>query len=374
MTSESRRAGSSQEEPALPLRSDGARDRIRTCGLLLRRQTLYPLGYAGISGREAEHALYHTLVHPCETLTTEERMPLGRTLLIANPAAKHGKTERLIPVIEQLLQNTPHDTVITEHMGHAADLARDARGYDVVVAAGGDGTAHEVLNGLMTHPVGTRPALGLLPTGSGNDTRRTLGVSIDLSQASLELVTGERRRFDVGVCNGMYFNNSFAAGLDAKVTAKAVEYKVTTERSGLWLYLSALLHVLFNDLASFNLRIRFDGAEAAEDHDTLIVAVTIGPTYGGGFFITPDAVPDDGLFDVCMIDPLGLPEALARLPFVVAGKHTRMKPVHMSRHTSLIIECDSPVPAQMDGEVLLERRYDIALLPGAIECIVPRRS
>ena len=88
--------------------------------------------------------------------------------------------------------------------------------------------------------------------------------------------------------------------------------------------------------------------------------------------ITPDAVPDDGLFDVCMIDPLSLPQALMRLPFVVTGRHTRMKPVHMSRHSFLVIECDAALPAQIDGEVLLERRYDLSVLPGAIECVVPR--
>lgn len=301
-------------------------------------------------------------------------MAVARTLVIANPAARHGETEKLIPVIRQLLVNLPHDMRITEGIGHATELAAQAEGYDLVVAAGGDGTVHEVLNGLMRHPDEARPALGLLPTGSGNDTRRTLGVSTDLAQAALELATGERRRFDVGLCNGTYFNNSFAAGLDAKVTAKAVEYKVTKGRDGLWLYLSALLNVLFTDLKSFPLRIRFDGAVEPEQCDTLIVAVTIGTTYGGGFFITPDAIPDDGLFDVCMIDPLRLPEALARLPFVVAGKHTRMKPVHMSRHTSLVIECDQRVPAQIDGEVLLESRYEIEILPGAIECVVPRRS
>ncbi len=297
-----------------------------------------------------------------------------RTLVIANPAARHGETAKLIPVIGQLLVNLPHDMVITERIGHATELAAGAQGYDLVVAAGGDGTVHEVLNGLMRLPQDGRPALGLLPTGSGNDTRRTLGVSSDLSQAALELATGERRRFDVGLCNGVYFNNSFAAGLDAKVTAKAVEYKVTTGRSGLWLYLSALLTVLFTDLSSFPLRIRFDDAEQPESHDTLIVAVTIGKTYGGGFFITPDAVPDDGVFDVCMIDPLGLAEALWRLPFVIAGKHTKMKPVHMSRHSTLTIECDARVPAQIDGEVLLESRYEIRLIPSAIECVVPRRN
>ena len=298
-------------------------------------------------------------------------MDVAKTLLICNPAARHGETGKLIPVIERLLHNLPHETVVTTRMGHAAEIAADTAGYDLVVAAGGDGTVHEVLNGLMSIAEDARPALGLLPTGSGNDTRRTLGVSTDLARAALELATGIRRRFDVGVCNGIYFNNSFAAGLDAKVTAKAVEYKTTTKRSGLWLYLTALLHVLFNELDSFALDVSIDDGEPVRV-DTLIVAVTIGPTYGGGFKITPDAIPDDGLFDVCTIDPLSLPEALLRLPFVIAGKHTKMKPVHMSRHTSLRIECETALPAQIDGEVLLERTYDIRILPGAIECVVPR--
>lgn len=298
-------------------------------------------------------------------------MSLGRTLVIINPEAKHGETASLIPVVEQLLGSMPHDSEITTHTGHAAELAAGAGDYDVVVAVGGDGTVHEVLNGLMSHPAETRPTLGLLPTGSGNDTRRTLGVPTELAEAVLVLGTGERKRFDVGVCNGVYFNNSFAAGLDAKVTATAVEYMVTTKRSGLWLYLTALLHVLFHDLGSFPVRISFDGQEPA-DYDTLIIAITQGRTYGGGFFITPDALPDDGVFDVCMIDPLSLPQALMRLPFVIMGKHTKMRPVHMSRHTSIVVECDRPMPAQIDGEVLFEPRYEIAMLPSAIECIVPR--
>lgn len=296
-----------------------------------------------------------------------------KTLLIVNPAARHGETSKLVPVIEQLLMNLPHDLAVTERSGHACELARQAGGYDLVVACGGDGTVHEVLNGLMTHPAETRPALGLLPTGSGNDTRRTLGIPDDLSQAALVLATGELRPFDVGVCNGAYFNNSFAAGLDAKVTAKAVEYKVTKRRDGLWLYLTALMNVLLNDLDSHRLRIGFDGGEMT-DSDVLIIAMTQGPTYGGGFFITPDADPRDGSFDVCMIDPLSLPQALARLPFVIMGKHTRMRPVHMSRHVSAVIESDRPLPAQIDGEVLLDTRYEVTMLPGAIQCLVPRRD
>jgi YegS/Rv2252/BmrU family lipid kinase len=298
---------------------------------------------------------------------------VNSVLVVVNPVARHGETGKLASVIEQLLANLPHDTVMTTKAGHATELVRAATGYDAVIAVGGDGTAHEVLNGLMAHPKESRPALGLLPTGSGNDARRTLGIPTDLAAAALSLATGERRAFDVGMCNGTYFNNSFAAGLDARVTAKAIEYKVTKKRDGLWLYLTSLMYVLFHEFDSVKLEISFDGA-APTTHDTLIVAVTNGPTYGGGFFITPDAIPDDGMFDVCMIDPLSLSEALVRLPFVVVGKHTKMKPVHMSRHSSLKIECDRPLPAQIDGEVLLERTYDISILPGAVQCIVPRTS
>ena len=298
-------------------------------------------------------------------------MAQARHLIIVNPQAKHGEGTKLTPVIEKLLANVPHDTRETQSPGHAVDLAAGAVGYDVVVAVGGDGTVHEVLNGLMRHPAETRPVLAVLPTGSGNDTCRTLGIPFDVSEAALLLATGERRSFDVGCCNGVYFNNSFAAGLDAKVTAKAVEYKVTKRRSGLWLYLTALLHVLFKDLGAFDITLGFDG-QTPTPVQTLIIAMTQGATYGGGFRITPDADPHDGLFDVCMIDPLGLGEALRRLPFVIAGKHTKMPVVHMSRHASATIAADVPLPAQLDGEVLLERRYDITMLPAAIQCIVPR--
>ncbi len=297
-------------------------------------------------------------------------MEQARHLIIVNPQAKHGEAERLGPVIEKLLANVSHDTVWTESPGHATEIAADAAGYDVVVASGGDGTVHEVLNGLMRIDAAERPALAILPTGSGNDTCRTLGVPFDLTEAAALLATGQVRRYDVGLCNGTYFNNSFAAGLDAKVTAKAVEYKVTKRRSGLWLYLTALLHVLFKDLGAFKLDVAFDG-EPSASCETLIVAITNGATYGGGFRITPDADPTDGMFDVCMIDPLSLGEALWRLPFVITGNHTKMRVVHMSRHTSAIIDSVVPLPAQIDGEVLFERRYEVSMLPGAIECVVP---
>lgn len=292
-------------------------------------------------------------------------------LLIVNPEARHGRTRALVPAIKRLLKAVPHDLQLTTRPGEAAHIARTARGFDVIVAVGGDGTVHEVLNGLMSHPPGERPALGIIPTGSGNDTCRTLGIPVDLTDAVLTLTSGRCRRLDVGICNDAYFSNSFSAGLDARVTAKAVEYKTTTRRTGLWLYFSALIHVLLHELESYHLRVMLD-AERCDEMDALLVAATIGPTYGGGFRNTPDADPDDGLLEICVIDQLTLPQALVRLPFVILGKHTRMRVVHMARQQRLKIESDVPMPAQIDGEVLVGQRFDIGVAARAVEYIVPK--
>jgi diacylglycerol kinase family enzyme len=181
---------------------------------------------------------------------------------------------------------------------------------------------------------------------------------------------GARHRFDVGVCNDLYFANSISMGFDAKVTAKAVEMKHTTRRSGLALYLSAMLDVMLHDFASHRVRISLDNGPE-QDADALLMAVCIGPTYGGGFKIVPLAVADDGLLDLLVIDSLPQHGALWRFPFVVVGRHAWMRQAHFSRHTTLRVSSGTPLPGQIDGEVMLSDTYDIRILPAAIEVIVP---
>lgn len=305
-------------------------------------------------------------------------MPPGRCLLLVNPSAKHGLTGSLMPAIRELAHGLlAFDEHLTSSPGEARTVAAEAAGFDAIVAVGGDGTVHEVLNGLMSRHAEDRPALGLIPTGSGNDFRRTLGISKDVPTAVRQLASGTRRRVDVGVIrldgerDGAYFANSVGIGLDARVTAKAVEMKLTTGWSGLPLYLRALLVILFRQFHSHRVTLTLDDGPA-EDRDMLLVAITNGPTYGGGFFITPDSVPDDGDLDVCYIDAVTLPGALWRLPFVVAGKHSRMRPVRMSRHRRIRLTSEVPVEAQIDGEVALGSLFDIEVLPGALEVVVPR--
>lgn len=298
---------------------------------------------------------------------------LGRTLVIVNPAARHGITRDLIPVVSGLLDGQiDHDLVVTKDPGHATVLARNANGYDTVVAVGGDGTVHEVLNGIMQRPAEGRPALTLLPTGTGNDYRRTLGISSNLTAAARQIIGGARTSVDIGVVNGVYFANSVAVGLDARVTAKAVELKSTTGWSGIMLYMRALFIVLFRQFYTHHVTLSIDDGPP-EERELLLVAATNGPTYGGGFKITPHARDDDGLLDTCIIWKVSLLGALLRLPFVVVGHHGWMRPVTLGLHRSIRVDSEVPIEGQIDGEVILASTYEISVLPGALEVIVPGR-
>ena len=299
-------------------------------------------------------------------------MVLGRALFIVNPAAKHGETAKLVPSVERLAASAATSIQIAHSAGprHAFDLASAAEGFDAVVAVGGDGTAHEVLNGVMKHSPQTRPLYGIVPTGSGNDYAHTLGISDDVATAFSQLAAGHTRRVDLGRCNGIWFGESVAVGLDARVTAKAVELKSTTRLSGLSLYLRALLYVLRHQYYGHRVVIGYDD-EPPFETEMLIVAATNGPTYGGGFRITPDSILDDGLLDVCRIDMIPKLEAFVRLPFVILGKHTKMRPVHMARARRVTIVAEKPFEGQIDGEVLFESAYDIEVVPAALDVLVP---
>lgn len=126
----------------------------------------------------------------------------ARTLIIANPAAQSGAArevaERLQRFLDMTARASQFDLVLTERMGHAKELAAQAQGYRTVIALGGDGVIHEVVNGLMTQEEGTRPALAILPVGSGNDFAQTLGIDDFSGKDFGTLLTCELQRQDIG--------------------------------------------------------------------------------------------------------------------------------------------------------------------------------
>jgi YegS/Rv2252/BmrU family lipid kinase len=259
---------------------------------------------------------------------------------------------------------------VTSGPRDAARLAVSADGFDVVLVAGGDGTVHEVVNGIMAREEAGRPALAVLPSGSGDDYAKMLGLPDTVEGALGVLGSGKVRRLDVGLCNGVRFMNSLSLGLDARVTARVTQLQKTSAQTGLPLYLRGLFATLFRDYRTHDLAISVDGGELRR-MTVMLVAVGIGPTYGGGFRIVPDAVPDDGLFDVLTIDGVPLAEALWRLPFVVTGRHLGMRPVHLTRARRIVVESTEPLAGQLDGETMEATRFDISIDPGALRVLVP---
>ena len=300
----------------------------------------------------------------------------GRVLLVANPAAQRGNGARAAQVAHELLVDwlgSPRvGFELTERPGHAVDIAEQAQGrYGTVIALGGDGLAHEVVNGLMRAPRAKRPAFGLIPVGSGNDYARTLGMSECVPDAIVQFLDARERALDVGCCNGEYFTETLSFGLDAAIALDTVRRRERTGQQGTRLYLSSGIYQLLHHLDAycFNATLDGDTTIAGTIH---MLAVQNGPTYGGGFRICPDADPADGVLDICYADaPMNVLGATFKFLSAKDAHHTRFKKIHFARASSIELSFDMRPPCQIDGEEHIADGYRISVQPRALDVLVP---
>lgn len=299
----------------------------------------------------------------------------GRTLLIANPAAQNGNGAAAAARVGDMLRSSLGDerfsTVLTESAGHAVDLAAHAIDFDTVLALGGDGIVHEVANGLMKMSSEVRPVLGVIPVGSGNDYARTLGVSGSLEHVVRQVLDSRPRAMDIGRCNGEFFVETLSFGLDAAIALDTIERRKRSRLTGTLLYAASGLNQLLHHLVKYRFEACFDGGEPVRGF-MFLFAVQIGPTYGSGFRICPDAQPDDGLFDLCIAKPpLSVPRATYIFLMAKSGWHTRFQQVEFLRAASLDVGFDSPLAAQVDGEPVMGDRFLVDIVPQALRVLSP---
>lgn len=309
---------------------------------------------------------------------------LGKTVLLANPAAHTGKAGAAIRHIEAAfctaLGEGSFETVLTQRPGHAVDLAaRLAQDVRTVVVLGGDGVVHEVANGLMARPRTERPAMAVLPAGSGNDYAATLGMSMKLGTATRQILNGQRVLADVGECNGSYYVETLSFGLDAAIALSTVDLRRETQSTGTVLYARAGIDQLLHHRDPLAYHMHLEGAdEEREDIDlegeAFLFAVQIGPTYGGHFRICPRARIDDGRFDICLVHPpFSAAQAVGIFARAKNGWHVRDRRVEMHTAEGVSIRFDRQPPAQMDGERLVGSEFRIVMHPGAIDVVKARR-
>jgi YegS/Rv2252/BmrU family lipid kinase len=237
-----------------------------------------------------------------------------------------------------------------------------------VIAVGGDGTVHEVANGLLSRGPGALPALGVVPVGTGNDfAKMTYTARLKPGAAVAALAAGTTRRFDVGQVWGEYFVNSIGVGLDADVARRVNQYKHWPGALG---YVMAALQAIVRRRA---LRLHIDVDGTAWSGATTVLEIGIGPCAGGVFYLVPDARPDDGMLDVCAVGPFGLRFLLTAAPRVLNGTHTGLKEVRMARGSRVrVASDDGPLTAHLDGELRSPglNTLEASLHPGALPVLV----
>lgn len=297
--------------------------------------------------------------------------------IILNPRADRGRALQLKDKLLEWGEGLGRLTLeTTTRPGHAAELAQQAAaaGCDVVVAAGGDGTVHEIINGLVS---GGRQdtLLGVIPIGSGNDFAYAFGLPLADPQVALRRIfTGAPQPIDLALLTDdrgrrLVVDNAIGIGFDAAV---AVEASAITRFYGFVAYLVATLRVLAMHYDRPQLTIRYD--DQVMQQRAIMMTIGLGPRTGGGFLITPAARHDDGLLDTCLVDPVGRLTILGLLPQVMKGKHVTSPHIKMLRHRQVTVESDAPLAIHTDGEIFARlqdnvRRVTIMCLPAAIRLI-----
>jgi YegS/Rv2252/BmrU family lipid kinase len=302
--------------------------------------------------------------------------------IIVNPISGRGAGELSIPQIDQLLgaANLKFDLVRTERPWHAAELAQQgvADGFEVVVSAGGDGTANEVINGLMrAKESGPGTAtMAVLTVGRGNDFAFSMGIPTGLEAACRVLTQGYSRRIDVGRVTGglypagRYFGNGVGIGFDAVVGFEALKMK---RLHGFASYIVAALKTVFLYFKAPQVLVEYNGTSLTIP--ALMVSIMNGRRMGGGFMMAPQGVSDDGLLDLIIAREVSRPQLFALMSRFLQGtqaSHAAVTTAQVREVTVTAVE--GVLPAHADGETLCTGgdKLSVELLPRQIELITER--
>jgi diacylglycerol kinase (ATP) len=295
-----------------------------------------------------------------------------KSRLIINPVSGTDSGASVVTTINARLREFvgAMDIVITTCQGDAARAAEAAvrDEYDHLFVAGGDGTLNEVINGVGASAGGfEQVTFGLIPLGTGNDFATALGIPADLDEGLAAMSAGERVSVDVGRVNDRYFINVSAGGFIAEVS-DAVDPRLKT-LAGKFAYLIGGAQTLFSH-TPVSARVRTSTGQDA--HLSLMTfAICNSRLIGGGRLIAPDALVNDGLFDVCLIQEMPVVEFVALLTRVSKGEHVGDERVSYFRTPDVEMTFDCPTKVNTDGEVLEVATCRYQLLPAALRFIAP---
>lgn len=305
--------------------------------------------------------------------------------VIVNPQSGRGNGARAGAAVRRILDiaEANYDLVETRGPGHATELARQAvlDGWETVASVGGDGTAHEALQGLVQaaqargawqadQPAGV---LAVIPIGTGNDYAWRLGLPHnDPEKACDILLHGPRRVVDLGQVTdeagrSEFFHNHLGAGFEAATLIESLKMR---RLRGFLLYLAAVLKVIPRYSRGWPMTVHHDGT--ALSRPLILASVANGGRTGGGFMMAPDARLDDGQLDLVCGHTPNMAVTFWLLPHVIRGTHlAQTRYVSAARTPTLELEAPGGVPVHLDGEVFRTdaRRLAIRVLPKRLTVI-----
>ena len=314
---------------------------------------------------------------------------MPRLKVIVNPASDRGRTAQIGEALQALLheraavaseKGQPYDLdwVLTEEPYHASELAEQAarEGFDIVVAIGGDGTVHEVVNGLMRIDAKKRPTLGVIPVGTGNDFAHNVGLPLDLGDAAHCLFAGKTRLVDVCTISDdkgrqEYWDNTAGIGFSGAVN---IAGRKLIKVRGFLRYLIAVLETILFRPPTIDARIQIDDQPTSERAISMI-SLCNGPREGGGFPVGPHAVMDDGKITYMIMRGMSRLMMLYFLPIVMNANHLKYKRYFEEATAErLRIEADRTLAIHADGEIFGSweadvRQIEVGIIPAAIRVL-----
>lgn len=302
---------------------------------------------------------------------------MSRVFLV-NPAAANGSTGRRWPELARRAAalGLQGETLVSERPGHLAELAAEAAaaGATAIVVVGGDGTVHEVVDGLARAGASDRVELGLIPFGTGRDFARSLRIPRRLDDA-LEVVRGGRvRTVDIGRAtyasdNGeavAHFANFAGAGISGAIADRA--NRTTKAFGGRLSFIWATLAV-FTRWQPTEMTVEIDGERRQV---LLLEALAMNGDYtAGGMWVAPEASLEDGTFDVVLIGDFSKAEFTTTFPKIYRGTHVSHAKVEIVRARELRVDAPSPLPIVLDGEQPGTTPVRFEVVPGALRVRVP---
>jgi diacylglycerol kinase (ATP) len=289
-------------------------------------------------------------------------------VFIVNPVAGSGSAKSQMAKLEEMIKkdNLDAEIIITTKKGHAAELSETSleNGFRYIIGVGGDGTLNEIARPLVGK---SEAVIGIIPAGTGNDFIQILGFPNRFGDRDWDIFSKKNTiSMDIGLVNGMIFLNGMGLGFDAQVASENYTEQGIVKEGGKNRY---IWHIIKTLLFFREKRMSVITSEGSQETDCFINTIANGRRFAGGFLLTPRAIANDGLLDVCSIKKLSLPGRFQILLKVPEGKHITDRRINYYQTSGLNLEFPESVPFHVDGELYFSDKFDVSMIPSGLNVI-----